>query len=297
MKNTFEHLHPDYIKYISLSKKERIQLLDNPYVINYPKFNEIIQLLNYIMNKPKKYKMDNYLIIGEPNTGKTTIGRKFASLHEDRIIEDLSGESITIKPVIYSSMESFERKELYVSILNQFYTSFNLNSNLLKLKYQAIHLLKKCKVQILILDEIHNLLKGTATKQRIMMDEIKNLSNELMIPIVGIGIKSAALILNTDEQHVSRFEIIKLDLWELDKNFRGLLQSFEKRIPLKKASNLSSKEKTLLLYNISRGNIGDLNKLLIKCATYAIENDIEEITEEIIKNFRPTATQERRRQL
>ena len=55
---------------------------------------------------------------------------------------------------------------------------------------------------------------------------------------------------------------------------------------MKKASQLYSKEKAILLHLISQGNIGDLHKLLIECATDAIKNDIEEITIEIIKKYK-----------
>ena len=107
-----------------------------------------------------------------------------------------------------------------------------------------------------------------------------------MIPIVCTGLKESELILTSDPQLSSRFDVIRLKKWELDVNFLALLKSFEKRLPLKKASQLYSKEKATLLHLISQGNIGDLHKLLIECATDAIKNDIEEITIEIIKKYK-----------
>ena len=117
------------------------------------------------------------------------------------------------------------------------------------------------------------------------MDQVKNLSNELMIPIIAIGTKSAAMVLYTDMQHVSRFDVLKLNKWDLDNNFRGLIQSFERRLPLKKPSNLTSKEKATLLFDIAQGNLGNLHKLLIECSAYAIKNDFKTISLDTIKKF------------
>ncbi len=284
MPNNYSHIHEDFLHLMELPKKDRISALDESFVIQYPKANEIIQIMLNLMNKPKKYRMQNLLIIGEPNMGKTTIARKFYEMNPNKRIEDEKGE-ILIKPVLYVNVQGPSEKEFYTSILDQFWAPYRTTHQTLQLKQQAIHLLKKCNVKTIIFDEIHNILNGTAAKQRAIMDQIKNLSNELMIPMILIGTKSAAMVLYTDMQHVSRFDIIKLQPWELNNDFRGLIKSFEKRLPLEKPSNLTTKEKTTLLYDISQGNLGNLHKILIQCATHAIENDLEEITLDVIKRF------------
>jgi hypothetical protein len=118
------------------------------------------------------------------------------------------------------------------------------------------------------------------------MDALKNIGTRLMIPIVGVGLREASLILTSDPQLSSRFDLIKLSKWDLNKDFRILLQAFEKRLPLKKPSVLASKEKATLLHMISQGNLGNLHRLLIECASYAIDNEIEEITLEVINKFK-----------
>lgn len=280
----YKHLHEDFLHLMDLSKEERIYSLDEYFMIPYPKAKEIIQTMSRLINKPQKYRMQNLLIIGEPNMGKTTIAREFYDLNPDKKIEDETGERLE-KTVLYVNVQGSSEKELWTSILDQFWAPYKDTHSTLKLKQQAIHLLKKCNVKTIIFDEIHNILDGTPLKQRTIMDQIKNLSNELMIPMIAVGTKSAAMVLYTDMQHVSRFDVIKLDKWELDNNFRGLLQSFERRLPLKKPSNLPSKEKATLLFDISQGNIGLLHRILIECSSDAINNDIEEITVDIIKRY------------
>lgn len=282
--DSYTHIHKDFLYLMEKSKDDRIYALNEDFIIQYPKANEIIQAMLHLINKPKKYRMQNILITGDPNMGKTTIAKKFYNMHPDKIIENENGESI-IKSVIYVNIQGASEKEFYTSILDQFWAPYKTTFPILKLKHQAIHLLKKCNVKTIIFDEIHNILSGTPMKQRTIMDQIKNLSNELMIPMIAVGTKSASSVLYTDMQHVSRFDHIKLEKWTLDTNFLGLIQSFEKRLPLKKKSNLVSKEKATLLYDISQGNLGNLHKVLIECAIYSIENDIEEITIDIIKRY------------
>lgn len=282
--NNYAHIHEDFLHLMEESKEKRIYALNEEFIIQYPKADEIIQTMLQLINKPKKYRMQNILITGEPNMGKTTIARRFYNMNPDKIIEE-NGEEILIKSVIYVNIQGASEKELFTSILDQFWAPYKTTFPTLKLKHQAIHLLKKCNVKTIIFDEIHNILSGTPMKQRTIMDQIKNLSNELMLPMIAVGTKSASSVLYTDMQHVSRWDHIKLEKWDLDTNFLGLVQSFERRLPLKKKSNLISKEKAILLYDISQGNLGNLHKVLIECATYAINNNFEEITIDIIKKF------------
>ncbi|BCO27332.1 hypothetical protein MIZ03_2220 [Rhodoferax lithotrophicus] len=71
------------------------------------------------------------------------------------------------------------------------------------------------------------------------MNAIKLLCNELAIPIVGVGTREAVRVLHTDPQHASRFEVMNLPLWELNKEFQQLLVGFEKVLPLKKSFKTS----------------------------------------------------------
>lgn len=283
----YTHIHDDFKHLIHLSKEDRIQSLHEPLWINYPKTTEIIQLLKQIMNRPKKPRTQNLLIIGESNIGKTSIALEFTKMFQPSTIEDEDGMSIVLKPVLLAQSPSkADEKGLYISILESFWTPFNSSDTVAKLRSQTMYLMRECNVKMLMIDEIHHLLSGTATQQRTVMHALKSLGNELMIPIVGIGIKNASLVLSSSPELTSRFDLITLHRWELDKNFRGLLNAFEKRLPLKKTSNLHEKEKATLLYTISAGNLGNLHRLLIECATYAIEQDIEDITVDIIKKFK-----------
>lgn len=284
---TYKHLNETCNSIIKKTKQERIRFLEEDDIIEYPKVKKIHEILEHFLTKPKKLRTQNLLIIGEANIGKTSIVKSFELKHSSFTLEDSEKISIIVRPVLLAlASDNADVKHLYISILEQFWTPFNPSDSLVKLRHQAYHLLRECNVQMLILDEVHHFLQGTPAQQRNVMNALKNISNSLMIPLVCVGLKDAELILTTDPQLSSRFDIIKLSPWELGVDFRGLLQSFEKRLPLKKPSLLYEKEKGMLLHLISQGNIGNLHRLLIECATYAIEHDIEEITVDIINKFK-----------
>ena len=138
-------------------------------------------------------------------------------------------------------------------------------------------------MKILAIDEFHSLLTGSAIKQREVMNAIKLLCNELAIPIVGVGTRDAVRVLHTDPQHASRFDVVQLPRWELNKQFQSLLVDFESVLPLKRPSQLHKRELAKLLYSISEGNLGNLHRLVTQCAGDAIRIGQEQITQEIIK--------------
>jgi len=285
----FGHIHSDFRHIIQLSEEERIGFLDEPRWIGYPRAQEIIETMQGLLNKPARPRMQNLLVVGESNNGKTTLVQHFGDQFGQSFVNN---DAEPVRPIIMAEAPSTsDEKGLYISILERFSTPYRATDPMAKLRYQVIHLMRDCHVRMLIIDELHSLLAGTAGKQREVMNAIKLLCNELRIPIVGVGTIDAVRILHTDPQHASRFDVAKLPLWKLDKEFQLLVATFQKMLPLKKPSNLHLREKLMPIHSICGGNIGDLHRLLIECATEAIKSGKEEIDLDIIENkkwIRPT---------
>ena len=285
----YDHIHPDFRHVMGMTDKERIDFMDQPRWISYRLAQQILDNLQGLMHKPSKPRMQNLLIVGESNNGKTTLVRRFKDLCGKGHVDE---NSDPVKPIIVAEAPpSADEKGLYISILECFFTPYRATDPASKLRYQVIHLFRLCHVKLLIIDEFHSLLTGTPVKQREVMNAIKLLCNELAIPIVGVGTREAVRVLHTDPQHASRFEVMNLPLWELNKDFQQLLAGFEKVLPLKKPSKLHTPELASLLHTMSEGNMGNLHQLLIKCATEAITSGKEQIDKAIIEGkawVRPT---------
>jgi Bacterial TniB protein len=63
---------------------------------------------------------------------------------------------------------------------------------------------------MLIIDEIHSMLAGTFREQRIFLNSIRFLANDLRLPLACVGTHEAKQALMTDQQLADRFEACEL---------------------------------------------------------------------------------------
>lgn len=283
----YSHIHKNFRHIALLPNVERIAFIDTPRWIGYSRANEVIEVMQGLMNKVKQHRMPNLLLIGDSNNGKTTIIQDFA----ERFGESYSDEHLVVPVCLIQAPPSANEKDLYISLIDYFALPYRSSDSAGVLRAQAVHTLRETHVKVLIIDEVHSMLTGTARQQRLIMNAIKYLCNALQLPIVLSGTKDAVRILHTDPQHASRFDVAELPLWQNDKEFRRLVGSFERILPLKKPSNLTETSVLNLIYSISGGNIGNIKRLINECAIEAIESGEERITSKMIEDrswLRPT---------
>jgi hypothetical protein len=82
------------------------------------------------------------------------------------------------------------------------------------LRHRIRALARHLEVRMLVIDEIHSLLAGTFREQRIILNAIRFLANDLRIPLVCVGTSDAKQALMTDQQLADRFEAAELPAWE-----------------------------------------------------------------------------------
>jgi Bacterial TniB protein len=122
--------------------------------------------------------------------------------------------------------------------------------------------LSKIEIRILALDEVNFTEVGTAAKQKRFLNALRYLANELRISIVCLGTEEMMRVIRSVSSVENRFPPTVLPRWQTDNEFRKLLASFEKIIPLKYPSDLqSSSILTSKLLTRSEGTIGELNAL------------------------------------
>ncbi|UMZ11914.1 TniB family NTP-binding protein [Pseudomonas sp. MPFS] len=278
----YNHIHPEFRPVMLKPTQGRIDFLYEQRWIGYPSAQKLIDLMHHLMTVPKRPRMPNLLVVGSPNHGKTTVIDRFVKLHGTGYL-DTDGESV--KPVIsIEAPPSADERSLYCAILEEFWTPYRPTDVVPKLRFQVIHQMRENHVRLFIIDEFHSMLAGTAIKQREIMNVIKLLCNELMIPVVGVGTEDAVRVLHTDPQHASRFDVFTLHNWALNVEFQRFLKGFESVLPLQQPSGLAHPDLANRLHAISEGNTGNLHRLLIECATEAIHSGKEKIDVDIIQS-------------
>lgn len=272
------------------SDLDRIGFMDYPRWIEYRAGSALLDILDGLLRKPARPRMPNLMVIGDSNSGKTTVIRRFKDFSGKPYVSD---DATSIRPVIYVEIHKPDERELYTAILSQFWAPHNPAAPLAKLRHQAIHLLRKSQTRMLIIDEAHTIINGSPARRMDTMNELKMLGNVLSIPLVLVGTRNAASLLVLDSQYASRYELVSLPAWTANSEFQGFLKSFESILPLKKASRLYSPELTTLIHEISGGNTGNVEYLLRECAKEAIKKGSEVIDRKLLeknKCMRPTRT-------
>ncbi|KAB7890288.1 TniB family NTP-binding protein [Poseidonibacter ostreae] len=279
-----KNLLPQVQEVFEKSNLERMNFIREEKWITYPNATKIHDRMKILLTYPKKSRMPGMLLVGETNNGKSSIIKRFKKLNEYKNEEGIL-EVTQIPIVIVQAPPSPDLGYFYSNILNCFAVPFRNTDKISKKEQQVKYYLGAANTKLLIIDEIHNILSGPISKQKIFMNAIKNLSNDLQISIVLVGIKDALHATNTDTQISNRFKPEFLSKWKLDNDFLSLLASIEKTLPLKKASNIATtKEIALCILDLSEGYIGEIIDLITTASEYAINNNIERINQKVLNS-------------
>ncbi|WP_436896909.1 TniB family NTP-binding protein [Acinetobacter baumannii] len=282
--SNYPHIFQEFRPIVDQSHEERLYFLEEDRWIGYPAANDLLDQLKGMLTLPKRSRMPNLLVLSKPNNGKTSIINQFFKLYGEGYTNEFNN---AVKPVIVvQAPVSPDEKALYMAILDRFWEPFRERDPVAKLRYQVVHCLKLYEVKLLIIDEMNSLLCGTPIKQRTVMNAIKYLCNETQIPIVGFGTEEAVRVLYTDPQHVSRFRVVNLPLWQLDKDFQVIVNKFEKVLPLKQPSRLAEPATVKYLHDITEGNLGNLRSLLREAAKKAIITGQEYIDHQLLESLK-----------
>jgi hypothetical protein len=285
------HLHPNIAPLLTLSNRERRDAIEATKWIPYTRSQEVITQMRNMVRKVASHRPQNMLIVGVTNNGKTSILRKFVDEHAPA---PRNSDGRLIWPVFYVQAPAEpDEKRFYNGILERACVPYRLADTASKKQQQVIHILKHMEVKVLVIDEIHNILAGSQSKQRVFLNVIRHLCNELMIPFVCAGIETAANAMHYDAQLSNRFEPEVLPNWGMNDEYLRLLLSFEQLLPIKEESVLTEEAIAYKLLSMSEGTIGELSNLLKLAAVTAIENKTERITLSLLSKLKYTVPSER----
>jgi hypothetical protein len=143
----------------------------------------------------------------------------------------------------------------------------------------VVRVCRACGVRMLVIDELHNVLRGRSNVQREFLNLLRFLGNSLRIPLVGVGIRDAYLAIRSDDQLENRFAPLALPRWEPGDEACTLLASFAAAFPLRRPSPIADREMASYLLTRCEGTIGELSALLADAAVAAIETGEEAINQ------------------
>ena len=269
------HLQGSYKANALLSDQERINWIRQERWIQYARAERILHRLGDLVDYPPRDRMPCLVIYGATGMGKTRIIQKFLRDNRSRFDEKLGKTRL---PVVSIQMPpSPSERDLYEEILAGLGGVFSTSLSVTTLRHRIRVLARQMDVRMLVIDEIHSILAGTFREQRIILNAIRFLANDLRIPLVCVGTQEANQALMTDQQLADRFEAAELPAWELDQTFQQLLLSFESTLPLRKPSDFRDSKVHQRILGLTEGVLVGICRLLETAAPEAIRSGQERI--------------------
>lgn len=260
----------------------RIETIKSDSWIGYDAAKGIQEKLQELIEMPRIQRMWSYLIMATSENGKTSIRLRTEKMNERYVNE----KSEIIIPVISFQMPPNPNERSFLnSILKSMLLPIYPTGKPDVLLEEVIRSISDFRSKLLIIDEVHHMGRMSFSKQRLMLDLIKYLSNEARIAIAAFGIEEAINIFSSDPQLKNRFKKIYLPGWSPDDQYRRLLASFELILPLRKPSILIDEELALLIYDRTNGTIGEIISVIKKSAIEAVKTGAEQITKDIVRGL------------
>jgi hypothetical protein len=265
-----------------LSNDERIHWLRQERWIQYPRAERILERLMDLVDYPPRDRMPCLVIYGATGMGKTRIIQKFLRDHRTHFDKKLGRTRL---PVVSIQMPpSPSERDLYEEILAAMGGIFTYGTSVTTHRHRIRALARQLEVRMLVIDEIHSVLAGSFREQRILLNSIRFLANDLRLPLVCVGTHEAKQALMTDQQLADRFEAAELPAWENDSTFQQLLLSLESVLPLRQPSEFRDPKMHQRILTLTEGVLVRICRLVETAATDAIRCGQEHINLALLKD-------------
>lgn len=264
------------------TKRERISIANQVYA-SYPLFDQILEDIDRCHDSPNIKGADDpdcLLLTGDTGAGKTTIYKTYAQNYPAQETEEGS-----VVPIVYATIPAPATvKGLVEALLKELGDPLHNKGTTAKQTGRLYDLLNDCLVELIFLDEFYHFIDRESDKVlKNICDWLKNLILNTKIPVILFGLPDSENIMEIDNFQLSRRFNYRHSLIPFPNNdsgielFRQFLSGIESQLPLAKKSNLAEKLMSERIYYATDGTIAHVMTLIRMGATYAIEQDIEQI--------------------
>ena len=259
-------------------------ILEERWVL-YPRAKLALGALNQLVAHPRTTRMPSIAIYGDSGMGKTMIMQRFCANHPARF-DPAAGVERTPVLALQMAGKPGERR-LYAHLLAALgLPPPSSRASVVDLEQSALRVLRAIRVQVLVIDEVHNILAGSHREQRVVLNTLRHLSNELKSSLVCFGVAEAREAIGGDAQLARRFDAISLKRWSADAEFEAFVASILRNLPLREPSLLGARSLRHLL-QVTDGLTARVFRALNELAIEAIASGRERITDDAIEHWAP----------
>ena len=263
-------------------------ILSKPWV-HYPKAKQIVDLVHGLLRHPRTTRMPSIAIYGDSGMGKSMIVGRFKQ--DDVFLPDADSGMTQRKFLVVELSGGPGERRLYAQILTALGAPHNPRSTIVGLEQTTLRLLHAVGVQVLLIDEIHNIIAGSWREQRVILNTLRFLSNEANLSLVCFGITEAREAINGDVQLARRLDVLTLPRWKANDNFQQLVLAIIRNFPLRQPSVMTAGGLKRVL-RVTGGVTSKIFRLLNEVAIEAIETGSEQLTDAAVEKWRPLSEEE-----
>lgn len=263
--------------------------------IPYPRANELLASMHELIVRPRHHRMRGMLVIGESNNGKSRLARECLARHP--MSESPDGDHIMLPVLLLEMPPRPDENEILDALLQMLNQPFRRKAPIGDKRQQVIHVLKRCELRALLVDEVQRLLGARHDMRRVVMDALRFIANQVPVPLIVFSTPRGANALASSDEMINRLHPEALPIWKLDDGYRRLLATYLRRLPLREQSPLTTKAMAVLVHTLTEGLLGEARDLLESATQIAFDRDLEKIDEAILRAVPWTPPSERKRMI
>lgn len=238
--------------------------------IKYPVGEMGLRLLKKNITHPVTDRPPCTLIIGKPNNGKTSLAKRFEVACNPPDKPDCEEK---VMPVVYvNAPPGPDAGAFYSNILRKTGAPYAASWQRRRREEKVMNLLPNLGTRMVIIDELHNVLAGSARQRDYFLNMLKFMNNDLGLSIVGIGTDEVRSAVKYNPQMKSRFDEFVMPEWQVDKEYFSFLVQICKRVELKDLKFLEDGNFVRRVHTLSEGLTGGTWKVMGKFLEYVEKN-------------------------
>lgn len=277
----YPHLAYDVETIADQSAADRIQHIKKKKIwINFTEAKAIYSRMIELLETKEKDQPGHIAILGDSGSGKSFTFDKFVTA----MLEKHADSENSYIPVL-RVQHPVEPKEgrLYDSILKAARHPSRTNLNAAKKQNMVMKVIAELGTKMILIDDSHDAMEGTERQQKIFLTVLRNLAISTDTILVYAALPKFEALLANDLQMKRRVEIHRLPIWGKSKAFANFLAAYERRLPLRKPSDLGSAYIVHELHEMSNGVLDFVVKILKGAACSAIGGGNEKIEVSLLK--------------
>ena len=272
------HLDDTARRVLEFDDARRLALIDRDLWIGYGRAHDAHARLGRILRSERRMRPDNLLVVGASNNGKTAIARRF--LARNAVPEDVAAERGRIPVALIQAPNGPRIVPLLTTILEALGRGRVRRTATAQLRVEAYQAMQDVGLRRLLIDDLHN-IRGAGVGS--MLVELRQVGSVTGVSLGAFATKEIAYALRQDEQMANRFEVMTLPRWRYgDVEYAQLLATFERQLPLRRASNLTDPVLAEQILLAAGGLIGGVARLLRHAAAEAVTSGHERIDQAML---------------